>query len=60
MTEARRLRGAAAACVLAACGLLLTALPATARELAVGFLSLADDPRNAPQVLAKGLPQAPT
>jgi ABC transporter substrate binding protein (PQQ-dependent alcohol dehydrogenase system) len=60
MTEARRLRCAAAACVLAACGLLLTALPATARELAVGFLSLADDPRYAPQVLAKGFPQAPS
>ena len=39
--------------------LLSAALPAWARELPVGFLSLADDPRYASQALEKGDPMAP-
>jgi ABC transporter substrate binding protein (PQQ-dependent alcohol dehydrogenase system) len=39
--------------------LLSVALPAWARELPVGFLSLADDPRYASQALEKGDPLAP-
>ena len=42
------------------CLLLLAALPALARELPVGFLSVADDPRYAPQALEKGYPEAPS
>ena len=38
------------------CLLLLAALPTLARELPVGFLSVADDPRYAPQALEKGYP----
>lgn len=45
---------------LLACCLLLAALPGLARELAVGFLGLADDPRYAPQVLEQGDPQGPS
>jgi ABC transporter substrate binding protein (PQQ-dependent alcohol dehydrogenase system) len=39
--------------------LLLCGLPALAKELAVGFLSLADDPRYTPQALEKGYADAP-
>ncbi|MDB5945212.1 MAG: hypothetical protein JWQ33_238 [Ramlibacter sp.] len=39
---------------------LCAALPAAARELAVGFLSLADDPRYASQALEQGYPEAPS
>ena len=39
---------------------LLAALPAFARELPVGFLSLADDPRYASQALEKAYPEAPS
>lgn len=55
MTEARRIARS-----LLTCGLLLAALQAPARELAVGFLSQADDPRYAPQALELGDPQAPS
>ena len=44
---------------LAVLALLSAALPAWARELPVGFLSLADDPRYAAQALEKGDPLAP-
>jgi ABC transporter substrate binding protein (PQQ-dependent alcohol dehydrogenase system) len=36
------------------------ALPAAARELAIGFLSLADDPRYASQALEQAYPEAPS
>lgn len=39
---------------------LCTALTANARELAVGFLSLADDPRYALQALEQAYPEAPS
>ena len=40
--------------------MLIAAVPALARELPVGFLSLADDPRYATQALEKGFPEAPS
>ncbi len=40
--------------------LLCAALPAMARELLVGFLSLADDPRYAAQAIEKGDPGSPS
>ena len=40
--------------------LLVAGLPALARELPVGFLSLADDPRYAAQAIEKGDPGAPS
>jgi ABC transporter substrate binding protein (PQQ-dependent alcohol dehydrogenase system) len=46
--------------VLIACCLLLAALPGLARELVVGFLGLADDPRYSAQVLEQGDPQGPS
>ena len=55
MRSARSVRSA-----LLACAVLLATLPAAGRELAVGFLSLADDPRYAQQALEKDYPQAPS
>lgn len=45
---------------LASLLLVFFAMPALARELAVGFLSVADDPRYDVQALEKGFPDAPS